>query len=269
MPLSSEQTSSSQAYWNVAAETYDQEFTNTIIGQLWREAVWVELDRGFKSGQRVVELNCGTGVDAVHLANSGIQVVACDISPRMIELARKRATMAGLCGLLDFRVVATEMISVLETEGPFDGAFSNFSGLNCVEDLSNVKRDLARLLKPGGRIFVCMLGRFSAWDTLRHVVHGNYKKVFQRCQRGDGVIKVQYPSIKEIEGVFSPQFSLRRWKGIGVTLPPSYVEHWARRFPHLTMALARVDRVIGRVPPLRSMASCILLEMERTRTVSV
>lgn len=265
MARSSEQTSSSQEYWNVAAETYDQDFTNTIIGQLWRDAVWLELDRTFHSGQRILELNCGTGIDAVHLADRGIRVLACDISPRMVELARKRATTSEVRDRLDFRSVATEMIGVLEKDGPFDGAFSNFSGLNCVEDLPGVTRDLACLLKPGARILLCMLGQFSAWESLWSLVHGNRKRSFQRFQRGNGPIKVQYPSRKQIERVFSPHFSLRRWKGIGVALPPSYMEHWARRFPHLTMALAWVDNVIGKVSLLRSMGSCILLELERTK----
>lgn len=266
MAGSSELTSFSREYWNVAAETYDQDFTNTIIGQLWRDAVWLELDRSFQSGQRVLELNCGTGIDAAHLADRGIRVLACDISPRMIELACKRATTAELRDRLDFRPVATEMISVLEKDGPFDGAFSNFSGLNCVDDLSAVTSDLARLLKPGARIFLCMLGRFSVWESLWCLIHGNRRRSSQRFQQRDRAIKVQYPSRKEIERVFSPHFSLRRWKGIGVALPPSYMEHWARRFPRLVMALACVDNVIGKVSPLRSMGSCFLLELERTKT---
>ncbi len=266
MARCSEQTSSSQEYWNVAAETYDQDFTNTIIGQLWRDAVWLELDRSFQSGQRVLELNCGTGIDAVHLADRGIRVLGCDISPRMVELAHKRVAKAEVRDRLDFRPVATEMISVLEKDGTFDGAFSNFSGLNCVEDLSAVTKDLARLLKPGARFFLCMLGRFSAWELLWHLVHRNHERSLHRFQRQDSAIKVLYPSRKEIERAFSPYFRLRRWKGIGVALPPSYMEHWARRFPHLTMALGWVDNVIGKVPPLRNMGSCILLELERMKT---
>lgn len=81
-------TRSSAAYWNVVAETYDQVFPETLIGRAQREIVWQELACVFQAGQRILELNCGTGVDAVHLAESGVRVLACDISPRMIELAR-------------------------------------------------------------------------------------------------------------------------------------------------------------------------------------
>jgi SAM-dependent methyltransferase len=271
MPASSNPTQSPQAYWDATAETYDRAFTSTLIGQLWRDAVWRELDRGFHVGQRVLELNCGTGIDAVHLASRGIRVLACDISPRMIELARQRASTTGVGDCLDFRVLATEEIGILKGEGPFDGAFSNFSGLNCVEELSAVRRNLAGLLKPRAPVFLCMLGRFVPWEILWYLAHEDRKKAFRRFERGgisscEGTPKVQYPSRKEITRSFAPEFRLRKWRGIGIALPPSYLEHWARRFPQVMRVLAPVDREIGRLPRLRSMANLILLGFERTET---
>jgi ubiquinone/menaquinone biosynthesis C-methylase UbiE len=110
--------------------------------------VWQELALAFRPGQRILELNCGTGIDAVYLAKKGVRILACDISPRMIEVSCQRAHAAEVSALIDFRVIPTEEIAVLPEEGPFDGAFSNFSGLNCVEDHSRVSRNLGRLLKP-------------------------------------------------------------------------------------------------------------------------
>src|ERR1700682_1087014 len=146
---SSRDMESAAQYWNAAAEPYEQEFAGTVIGRTRREAVWREVDRIFSSGQRVLELNCGTGINALHLAGRVLRVLACDIAPRMIELARERASTSRFAPSIDFRVLATEDIGVLDGEGPFDGAFSNFSGLNCVEDLTVVARNLSHLLKPG------------------------------------------------------------------------------------------------------------------------
>src|ERR1700676_1000707 len=129
--MSTQLTPSAQAYWDITAETYDQIFPGTLIGQAQREVIWQELRRVFHSGQRLLELNCGTGIDAVHLAEIGVTVLACDISPRMIELACRRSSSTKVGRLIDFRVLATENVAVLGDEGPFDGAFSNFAGLNC------------------------------------------------------------------------------------------------------------------------------------------
>ncbi len=164
---------SSEVYWNDAAEKYDQAFTGTLVGKMWRDAVWQELDARFQPGSRVLELNCGTGVDAVHLAQSGVSVVACDISSRMICFARENAMARSLHERLDFRVLATEQLAALEAGVMFDGAFSNFSGLNCVHDLAQVARGLASVLTPGSPLFLCMLGRFAPWEKLWYLAHAD------------------------------------------------------------------------------------------------
>lgn len=120
------------------AETYDEVFTDSPIGRAQREAVWRELDRIFRPGQCILELNCGTGLDAVHLAGRGVEVLACDAAPHMVEVARRRLHTLGSELPVGLRVLTTEHIAELEGEGPFDGAFSNFGGLNCVRDLGAV-----------------------------------------------------------------------------------------------------------------------------------
>ena len=69
---------SAQAYWDTVATTYDRDFGDSVTGRVNRRVVWRALDRAFKPGQRVLELNCGTGIDAVHLAARGIRVLACE-----------------------------------------------------------------------------------------------------------------------------------------------------------------------------------------------
>jgi SAM-dependent methyltransferase len=264
-PVPPESLQLSQAYWNAAAETYKQAFTGTLVGSMWREAVWREFDAAFQSGCYVLELNCGTGIDAIHLAHRGVSVLACDISSRMIELAHQNAVGTGVEELLDFRVLATEQLATLQATTTFDGAFSNFSGLNCVQDLAAVRRSLACRLRPGSRVLLCMLGRFGIWQKLWHLAHGEWNHVFRNAQSTDGAgaIKVQYPSPKQIVALFSPDFKLRRWKGIGTAVPPAYMEHWAVRFPQLTQCLNHIDRLIGGVPVLRNLGGCVLLEFER------
>ena len=164
------------------AETYDEVFTNSLIGRAQRESVWKELDRCFHPGQRILELNCGTGVDAVHLAERGVEVLACDIAPRMIQVARQRLSPLGDGARVDFRVLATEQIASLADSGPFEGAFSNFGGLNCVRDLSAVAHDLARLLAPRATALLCMAGRTVAWEIIWYLGHGNPRKALRRFQ---------------------------------------------------------------------------------------
>jgi len=259
-----------QTYWNKAAETYDQEFTDTLVGRAERDMVWEELGRAFRSGQRILELNCGTGVDAVHLAETGVRVLACDIAPGMIAMARRRLNASALADMVDLRVLPTEDIAALRDEGPFDGAFSNFAGLNMVRDLCCVARDLAALLKPGAHVLLCMAGRIAPWEITWYLAHGDLGRAFQRFRPGgvvrlvDGVrINAYYPSISTMVRTFAPEFRLRSCRGIGISLPPAYAEPWARRFPRVFEGLAGADRWLSRVPGLRALAGHVLLRFER------
>jgi len=261
---------SPQTYWDDAAVKYDRNFSGTLIGQTRRLSVWRDLERVFHPGERLLELNCGTGIDAIHLAARGMQVVACDISPRMIQIARQDAITSGLEGSLDFRVLPTEELGTLASEALFDGAFSNFSGLNCVEDLSAVSRNLARLLKPGAPLLACVIGHFVPWEIAWFLAHGKPSRAVARVldngtisEAGD--LKIQRPSVREMTRLFAPEFELRSWRGVGVAVPPSYMEHWARRFPAAIRLLARVDNRIDRWPLFRSLGDCILFEFSRLK----
>jgi ubiquinone/menaquinone biosynthesis C-methylase UbiE len=262
------------APFDAVAEAYDRTFTNSGIGVAQRNAVWRELERTFSAGQRILEINCGSGVDGIHLASRGVTVLACDSSPRMIEAARRNASQGGFEGRVEFRVLATEELATLagrEEPARFDGALSNFAGLNCVENLGDVSGTLARLLRPGATALLCFFGRFCLWEILWYLAQGRPEKGFRRF-RGGGVmarltegvtVRVHYPSVHTIARALAPNFRLRSLKGIGVAVPPSYLEPWARRFPRTLAFLARADGQLERCPLIRSIADHVLLTFER------
>jgi ubiquinone/menaquinone biosynthesis C-methylase UbiE len=125
------------------AHSYDDVFTRSVIGRAQRNQVWQRLLAAFQPGQRILELNCGTGEDARFLAQKGRSVVACDASSVMLEVAEGRGKLEAGSGGIEYRQLANEDLSVLLGQESFDGAFSNFSGLNCVADLQPVARNLA------------------------------------------------------------------------------------------------------------------------------
>lgn len=266
--MNADSTQFAQAYWDTAAETYVQDFSGTSIGQTRRQAVWRRLDKIFSPDQKLLELNCGTGIDAVHLAQRGIQLVACDISSRMIEFARELAVSTDTSELIDFKVLPNEEIGSLRGENVFDGAFSNFCGLNCVEDLPAVVRELTRLVRPSARVLLCMMGRFVPWEIAWFTAHGEPGKALRRLRGNSfrssvqGAVCIQRPSVREITRFMSPAFRLRRWSGVGVAVPPTYTDNRMRHFPRMIKGLAGVDRLVGDLPLFRRMADCVLLEFE-------
>jgi SAM-dependent methyltransferase len=251
------------------ADTYDLTFTESFIGRAQRNVVWSSLKRSFRAGHHVLELNCGTGEDALFLAKQGISVVACDASPRMIEIAERRRLMEARQSSLQFRILRNEDLDALSPISPFDGALSNFSGLNCVADLSDLARKLTHLLKPGAIAQICISTRLCLWEMAWYGVRGNFTKAFRRV-RGSAIaslngisVPVWYPTTRSIRKLFSPWFRLRSIRAVGLFVPPSYVESWARKNVVMLRWLEVMDRVFSGWPVLRTMGDHVLLEFEK------
>lgn len=257
------------AAFDAIAEGYDRIFTDSSIGRAQRQPVWRELDRCFRAGQRVLEINCGTGIDALYLAARGVNVDAFDVSAEMVRVARANRLRAG-CPREEVRFarLATEELDTLAAR--YDGAFSNFGGLNCVADVRAVAAQLARLVVPGGRVVICLAGPCCAWEIAWYGAQGGFDRAFRRLRsRAEGrvsrnhVFPVFYPSVRQLVRLFAPGFELERLRGIGVLVPPTYVEPHASRYPRLLAAAAGVDRVLGRMPGTRALADHVLLVFRR------
>jgi SAM-dependent methyltransferase len=257
--------------FDAVAERYDETFTMSKIGRAQRASVWQELATAFGSGDRVLEIGCGTGVDACFLADRGVKVVACDNSYKMITAATRRVRENWKGGSVYPRLLAAEHVSSLRNEGPFDGAFSNFGALNCVRDLRQIVESFAILLKPGATALLCWMGPCCLWEIVWYVAHRKPGKAFRRFPRGGvtarlaegATVRVHYPSARVLARTFAPEFRLVSIKGIGVAVPPSYLEAWANRFPGLFDWSVRADSLLGRCPGIRILADHILLEFRR------
>jgi SAM-dependent methyltransferase len=265
------------ASFDAVAQHYDEIFTISKIGQAQRSSIWEELEKTFRPGERVLELGCGTGADACFLAERGVQVCALDASPQMISVARRktlelRNKNVGAADV-SLHLLRVEEVGSLREEGPFDGAFSNFGVLNCVEDLRPLVTDLSTLVTPGTSVLLGLMGPSCVWETLWYLAHGEPAKAFRRLRRegttarlGDvSAVHVQYPSVRSLARTFSPEFRLTSVKGIGVAVPPSYVEGWAARFPRLFDFCVRADFVLAHCPGLRILGDHILLKFERVK----
>jgi SAM-dependent methyltransferase len=251
------------------ASDYDQHFTESLIGRAQRNAVWKILLETFRSGQNILELSCGTGEDAFFLAEHGISVLACDASPKMIARAEQRLHHKSTATPVVFCHLPTERIGELDPTPRFNGVFSNFSGLNCLEHLDAVAFSLSNLVEQGDRLLLCFSTRFCLIEILYYLVRGQRAKALRRC-RGqatamiDGVpLTVYYPTLHELRKSFAPHFRLRSSTGIGVAIPPSYLEHWVCRHAALFPLLCRIEGVVATLPFFRSTGDHMLLCFEK------
>lgn len=122
------------------------------------------LDRGLIAPGRVLDLGCGPGRNALHLASRGFEVDAVDLSPTALAWARDRAREAGAADG-DIRFLCGDAFTLAATElsGPYDLIVDS----GCFHHLPPHRRPgylalLERVLAPGGHF---ALTCFAAGET--------------------------------------------------------------------------------------------------------
>ena len=238
--------SSSTSAFDGKARGYDAEFTATALGSLLRVRVWDRLSAVFAGRERLLELGCGTGEDAVWLASAGHRVVAIDASAEMIGIARRKALAAGCAERIEFHCLPMERLHELPREGLFDGVFSNFGAVNCVADIAGLSRTLTELLEPGAPLLFVVMGRHVPWEWAWYLAHGDRRRAFRRLQKQGAEwrgLTIHYPTPGELARKLAPQFTTRRRTALGFALPPSYASAWLEHSPIRFAMLGAIDRV--------------------------
>jgi SAM-dependent methyltransferase len=227
------------------AGTYDATFTDTTVGRALREIVWSRLEQVFRPSQRILELGCGTGEDAVHLAGRGVRVVATDASSRMIRVARRKALIVNCQEHIEFRCLAMEDIGSLADGELFDGVLSNFGAVNCVQDLRALVAEVAERLAPGAPLLWVVMGRHAPWEWLWFLMKGRWRKAWRRLRPGGSEwrdLTISYPTPAQMRSLLLPHFAVTRLSPLGVALPPSYAAAWLDRSPFAAQVLTRLER---------------------------
>lgn len=101
-----------------------------------------------KPGDRWLDLACGTGAVSERAARAGAQVVGVDLAPALIETARERAMEQRLD--IDYQVGDCEHLEAID-DASFD-RLSSTCGIMFAPDHDATARELARVVRPGGRI---------------------------------------------------------------------------------------------------------------------
>jgi SAM-dependent methyltransferase len=267
VPLRTQLLETQQAFDSVAAD-YDGPRGNNELIQRMRLTLWDTVLGEIAPGGRLLDLGCGTGLDAHEFARRGYDVVASDWSPQMVERTRARAEAAGLRDRL--RAVHVGVQELDRIEGTFDGIYSNFGPLNCAPDLRAVAAQCARLLRPGGKLVFSVIGRICPWEVAHYAMRGRFRRAAVRGRRGASAVGMNGHTIwtwyylpREFYAAFADDFTLSRYRALSLFLPPPYLVDRYRRRPARYERLGRLDDRFGGMPLLRDMGDHFLIVMER------
>jgi SAM-dependent methyltransferase len=257
------------AFDSVAAD-YDGDRGNNELIQDMRAEMWRWLDASFGAPARLLDLGCGTGLDAVRMAERGHRVTALDWSPRMVARTRDRAVEHGVADRVESLVVGAHELHRVPSAATFDGAYSNLGPLNCAPDLGDVARECGRLVKPGGHLVFTVIGRACPWEIAHYARRGRWARIAVRYARGlvpvsmnGRTIWTRYYTPREFYRPFATEFELRLYRGLCVFAPPPYLAGFRTRHPSGYRALWRLDRRTAGWPLIRSMGDHFLIVMAR------
>lgn len=257
------------AFDSVAAN-YDGPRGNNALIQHMRREMWRWLDVSFPRNSDLIDLGCGTGLDAVRMAERGHSILATDWSPCMVERARGRAAAAQLGERVRTAPVGAHELERIGGSSIFDGAYSNLGALNCLPDLTRVSRECARLVRTGGRLVFTVIGRWCPWEIAYYSSRADWTRVGVRFARrmvpvkmNEHTVWTRYWTPMEFYRMFAPEFTLVHSRALCLFAPPPYMTWLRDRHEAWFERLWRWDRRAGGWPLLRGLGDHFLIVMAR------
>lgn len=243
------QKSASPDGTQVFAANYDRTFTHTLVGSYQRERVWQVLERYITTEQplKILELNGGTGTDAVYLAQRGHTVLCTDMSSEMLRVgALKKAKLAPTANLR-FQPLNINHLHQLPPNDKYDLVFSNFGGLNCLSpsELSQLARRLPAILQPDGVFVAVIMPQYCLLERLYFLLKFRLKRTFAHKGKTPTAVAVNgqwvdtyFYNATAFYGYFKTNFRQEQVSLIG--LVPSYLNPFFvknRRLLHIIKTL--------------------------------
>jgi ubiquinone/menaquinone biosynthesis C-methylase UbiE len=244
----------------------DYEKRNEILKWM-RSVTHKHILRHLRENDIILELNSGTGIDAVFFSTRGFRVHCIDISEGMIRKLGEKVNSLKLNNFISYELLSFTELHKLEKKS-FDYIFSNFGGLNCAPDLSLLFGQFRTILKPGGRVSLVMIPPVCPWE-IALLFKGKFKTAFRRLKKGSVIANVEginfpvyYYSVSDTAKALGPDFRIIEIQGLASISPPPYMENFPNRYPRLYQKLTYLDEKFSRYFPFNRYADHFILTAE-------
>jgi len=236
-----------------------------------REQVYAHVVRHVPAGASILELNAGTGTDAVALARRGYRVHATDIAAGMLERVLPKATALGVSDRVS--VASCSFLELDSLSGaPYDAVFSDLGGLNCTNDLPRVARGIDRVLRPGGVAVLVVMPPVCLWE-LALVLLGRPREATRRLRRGgtrahlEGRwFTIHYFTPAAVRDAFGTHYRCEDVHGLSVITPTGESKNLAKRHPRIYGALAWLDDRLAPHAPFNRWGDFFVIVLRRDGT---
>ena len=256
--------------FNKQAPLFDSIYATDTIIQYKRKRVREHVMKFLLPQSCILELNAGTGDDAVFFAQQGHKIHATDISAAMQEMLIKKVQQQQLEKKISYELCSFTDLETLQQQGPYDHIFSNFAGLNCTNELEKVLGSFSFLLRPGGGVTLVILPKFCLWEFLL-LFRGKLKTAFRRFsgQKGTSAhiegqyFKCWYYNPSFIRRHLKDSFMVLSIEGLCTLVPPSYIENFAGKHPKMYRYLERKEDKWKSKWPWKSIGDYYIITLQK------
>lgn len=255
--------------FNKIAGEYDSRDNANPILQWMRGVVHSIYLKHLPKDAKVLELNAGTGVDAMFLASSGMSVHATDISDEMTKKAMSNVKAQMPNAKITFNTLSFDGISNVNDSG-FDAVVSNFGGLNCINDFTKLSDDLSDKLKAGGSFIAVVMNKICPWEIFYYSIRFNFKEAFRRFNKNGVIAELNgekvltyYFTPKQFAKEFSGKFSLEKIYTLGYNTPPPYLVGIYNKLKPLVKICMLIDESIKDIFPFNRFGDHFVVVMRK------
>jgi ubiquinone/menaquinone biosynthesis C-methylase UbiE len=255
------------------ASTSDSTYASGRIGQMQRRRVWRYLEKITPElkGLEILELNCGTGDDAVLFSDRGFNIVATDVSEEMLKVTQQKVQQYSLQHKISSHYLDLDAFDETVFHKKFDLVFSNFGGLNSINPAALVKLldKIPVMLTPRGRFVAVVGSRYCLWETLFYLLKFNFKMAFRRWTKREVItecietnFKNWYYQPSQIIRWTTSAFSLNFKMPVGISIPPIQLEPFFERRERSLFRFYSVEKKLSRFSFLSGYADHYLIDLE-------
>ena len=248
------------------AEKYDSFASDHPHQTRMRKKVYSHLQRFVQVGSRILELNAGTGTDAVELAHSGYFIHATDIAAGMLQRLQDKVQTLRLGEKITYQQCSFTKLGKIDGS-PYDAIFSNLGGLNCIPDLAPVIAQLPQVLRPNGIITWVLMPPVCLWE-MAEILRGHPRLAFRRlAPQGtrahlEGLyFTVYYFTPEKVLQWFGQNYQCLAIEGLSVITPTAESKNFAKRYPRLYQTLSWLDDRLAPRRPWRGWGDFFIITM--------
>jgi len=249
---------------------FDELYLGNTIVNYKRDRVHAHVLQYLKPGASILEINSGTGEDALFFAQQGHYIHATDISAGMQHQLKQKVESNKLEHLITNELCSYTKLQDLKNKGPYDHIFSNFAGLNCTEELDKVLASFSRLLNPNGVVTLVILPKFCLWETLL-VFKGKFRTAFRRAFSRNGrkahlegtYFTCWYYNPSYITNHLKDSFDLLSIEGLCTIVPPSYIEGFAEKYPSAYRFLKKAEEKLKLSWPFKYIGDYYIISLRK------